>query len=101
MSGIIPINVILGDRTYRIKIKNTDESMVRDRAKALNDQLMQFKKQYAGKDMQDYLAMVLLSHVLDNKQEATSSTPPPESAVAFDFTPHLDRLESLLDKALG
>jgi hypothetical protein len=51
--------------------------------------------------MQDYLAMVLLSHVLDNKQEATSSTPPPESAVAFDFTPHLDRLESLLDKALG
>ena len=51
MSGIIPINVILGDRTYRIKIKNTDEAKIRDQAKSLNDQLdivegMQFDRGY-------------------------------------------------------
>ncbi|MFM7223419.1 MAG: cell division protein ZapA [Bacteroidota bacterium] len=98
MSTIIPINLILGDRTYRIKIKNTDEARVRDLAKALNDQLMQFKRQYAGKDMQDYLAMVLLSHVLENKEDQVS--PAAIAPVEFDIVPHLERMESLLNKVL-
>lgn len=98
MSTIIPINLILGDRTYRIKIKNTDEARVRDLAKALNDQLMQFKRQYAGKDMQDYLAMVLLSHVLENKEDQAS--PAATAPVEFDIFPYLERMESLLNKVL-
>lgn len=94
MSNNIAINLILGDRTYRIKIENTDEEKVREKAKKLNDQLIQFKKQYAGKDMQDYLAMVLLSYVLDQKNEDSVSA-------NEELGPVFDRIEALLDKSLS
>lgn len=94
MSNTIAINLILGDRTYRIKIENTDEEKVREKAKKLNDQLIQFKKQYAGKDMQDYLAMVLLSYVLEQKTEEKGQETP-------EIGPIFDRIESLLDKSLS
>jgi hypothetical protein len=94
MSNTIAINLILGDRTYRIKIENTEEEKVREKAKRLNEQLIQFKKQYAGKDMQDYLAMVLLSYVLDQNTVGKSE----ETA---DISPIFDRIEALLDKSLS
>jgi cell division protein ZapA len=94
MSNTIAINLILGDRTYRIKIENTEEEKVREKAKKLNDQLIQFKKQYAGKDMQDYLAMDLLSYVLDQKN-GDSGTENEELGPVFD------RIEALLDKSLS
>ncbi|MEY3541866.1 MAG: hypothetical protein RLZZ204_678 [Bacteroidota bacterium] len=94
MSNTIAINLILGDRTYRIKIENTDEEKVREKAKKLNDQLTQFKKQYAGKDMQDYLAMVLLSYVLEQKTEEKGQE-------IQEIGPIFDRIESLLDKSLS
>lgn len=94
MSNTIAINLILGDRTYRIKIENTDEEKVREKAKKLNDQLIQFKKQYAGKDMQDYLAMVLLSYVLEQKNgESVTEN--------VELGPVFDRIEALLDKSLS
>ena len=94
MSNTIAINLILGDRTYRIKIENTDEEKIREKAKKLNDQLIQFKKQYAGKDMQDYLAMVLLSYVLEQKNVETGTE-------NEELGPVFDRIEALLDKSLS
>ncbi len=94
MSNTIAINLILGDRTYRIKIENTDEEKVREKAKKLNEQLIQFKKQYAGKDMQDYLAMVLLSYVLD--QQTTE-----KGEGIAEIGPVFNRIEALLDKSLS
>jgi cell division protein ZapA len=94
MSNTIAINLILGDRTYRIKIENTDEEKVREKAKKLNEQLVQFKKQYAGKDMQDYLAMVLLSYVLEQK----NGDPGTKNE---ELGPVFDRIEALLDKSLS
>ena len=94
MSNTIAINLILGDRTYRIKIVNTDEEKTREKARKLNEQLIQFKKQYAGKDMQDYLAMVLLSYVLDQKTEETDNE-------NDEIGPVFERIEALLDKSLS
>jgi cell division protein ZapA len=94
MSNTIAIKLILGDRTYRIKIENTDEEKVREKAKKLNEQLIQFKKQYAGKDMQDYLAMVLLSYVLDQQTSEKSE------GIA-EIGPIFDRIEAILDKSLS
>jgi hypothetical protein len=94
MSNTIAINLILGDRTYRIKIENTDEEKVREKARKLNEQLLQFKKQYAGKDMQDYLAMVLLSYVLEQKTEETDNE---NDEIGLVF----ERIEALLDNSLS
>ena len=75
MSNTIAINLILGDRTYRIKIENTDEEKVREKAKKLNEQLIQFKKQYAGKDMQDYVAMVLIWYATEISAANNNASP--------------------------
>lgn len=70
MKNFIPINVVVGDRTYRIKIEAENEELIRTISKKLNEQLNSFKSLYAGKDMQDYIAMVLLWFVSENHQKS-------------------------------
>ena len=57
---LIPINILIGDRTYRIKILPSDEELVRKTLKTINDKIFEFRSQFAGKDMQDYISMVLI-----------------------------------------
>jgi cell division protein ZapA len=93
MQNLIPINLVVGDRTYRIKINSNDEEQVRKMAKKLNDQLSEFRSQYAGKDMQDYLAMVLLSLVTEQQ----TGKQPENIAESLE---QLNRIETLIDRAL-
>jgi len=60
MQEMIPINIVIGDRSYRIKAFPKDEEVVRKTVKTINDKVIEFKTQFAGKDMQDYIAMVLV-----------------------------------------
>lgn len=60
MAELIPISVVIADRTYRLKIEAGDEEVVRKTVKLLNDKIFDFKSNFAGKDMQDYVSMVLL-----------------------------------------
>lgn len=57
---LIPLNLLIGDRSYRVRINPNDEEVVRKTVKTINDKLMEFKTSFAGKDMQDYIAMVLV-----------------------------------------
>src|SRR6476620_7338962 len=60
MSELIPLNILIGDRTYRIKSLAKDEEHIRKTLKTINSKIIEFKTQFAGKDMQDYIAMVLI-----------------------------------------
>ncbi|MFY7653024.1 MAG: cell division protein ZapA [Chitinophagaceae bacterium] len=60
MDELIPINIAIADRTYRLKIANEDEEVVRKTVKLINDKIVEFKTNFSGKDMQDYISMVLL-----------------------------------------
>ena len=60
MNDLIPLNLVIGDRTYRVRIQPRDEEVVRKTVKTINDKLLEFKTTFAGKDMQDYIAMVLV-----------------------------------------
>lgn len=60
MQEMIPINIVIGDRTYRIRTEPKDEEVVRKTVRTINDKIIEFKTQFAGKDMQDYIAMVLI-----------------------------------------
>jgi len=94
MQELIPINIVIGDRTYRIKTSPSDEEAVRRTLKVINDKIVEFKTQFAGKDMQDYIAMVLIWY-------ATQSTAPGNNPAADrDITEALLKLEQQLDKAL-
>lgn len=57
---LIPVNIAIGDRTYRIKILPEDEEAVRKALKRINDKILEFRTQFSGKDMQDYISMVLI-----------------------------------------
>lgn len=60
MANLIPLNILIGDRTYRIKVAPEDEGTVRNTLKVIHDKILEFKSTYAGKDMQDYISMVLI-----------------------------------------
>lgn len=60
MDNLIPTNLVIGDRTYRVKIHPKDEEVVRKTVKTINDKIVEYKTMFAGKDLQDYIAMVLV-----------------------------------------
>jgi cell division protein ZapA (FtsZ GTPase activity inhibitor) len=56
----IPVNIVIGDRNYRIRISPKDEETVRKTVKTINEKILEYKTSFAGQDMQDYIAMVLV-----------------------------------------
>ncbi len=67
---LIPLNIIIGDRNYRIKILPSDEEVVRKTLKTINDKILEFRTQYAGKDMQDYISMVLIWYATELQENS-------------------------------
>lgn len=65
---MIPVNITIADRTYRIKVAPKDEEAVRKTAAIINQKMVEFKGAYAGKDMQDYISMVLLWFATEQQQ---------------------------------
>jgi hypothetical protein len=90
---LIAINVVVGDRTYRIRIEPEHEEIVRKIVKVINDKILEFKTAFAGKDMQDYIAMVVLWY-------ATTAAEHGGEAGGGEFGEKLKGLELLLDRAI-
>ena len=68
-TDLIPLNVTIGDRNYRIKVAPNDEGAVRKTLRTINQKIIDFRGQFAGKDMQDYVAMVLLWYATRPQEE--------------------------------
>src|SRR5215831_2401994 len=94
MSELIPVNILIGDRAYRLKIEPSDEETLRKTIKSINDKIIEFKTNFAGKDMQDFVSMVLIWFVMDQKSEAGNKVIPDETIEK------LNNLDTLIDKAL-
>jgi cell division protein ZapA len=93
MAELIPINILIGDRTYRIKISPDDEGLIRKSLKTINDKIIEFKTQFAGKDMQDYIAMVMIWYAT---QLSSSNNP----LVEDEVLQALSKMEEQLNKVL-
>jgi hypothetical protein len=92
--SLIPINIIVADRSYRLKIKAEDEEIVRKTLKVVNEKIIDYKTNFAGKDMQDYVAMVLLWFATEQQK------PSPQLLSQEGSREKLDKIEELLDKVL-
>lgn len=91
---LIPLNLVIGDRNYRVRINPKDEEVVRKTVKTINDKLIEYKTHFAGKDMQDYIAMVLVWFATE--QNASIS-----NQVNLDnVSSRLQTLEKIIDAAL-
>jgi cell division protein ZapA len=92
-ADLIPINILIGDRTYRIKITPADEGIIRSTLKIINDKIVEFKTQFAGKDMQDYVAMVMIWYAT---QASANTNPAMEKAVLQALEKMEDQLNNVL-----
>jgi cell division protein ZapA (FtsZ GTPase activity inhibitor) len=60
MDDLITINLLIADRSYRVKVPKEEEGKVRSICHAVNDKIIEYKATLATKDTQDLLAMALL-----------------------------------------
>ena len=63
MEDNFTIKVNIAERYYPLKIDRSDEERIRNAAKRINDAVLQYKKVYVDKDIQDFLAMAALQFV--------------------------------------
>ena len=90
---LIPLNIVIADRNYRIKILRADEETVRKVLKTINEKIVEFKTQFAGKDMQDYISMVLIWYATQAKENNPQ-------IIDTEITNALLKMEKQLDEAL-
>ncbi|MBV9986341.1 MAG: cell division protein ZapA [Chitinophagaceae bacterium] len=92
---LLPVNIVIADRTYRLKIEAADEEKLRKTANLINEKIAEFRTQFAGKDMQDYVSMVLLWFATDQNNSGMDQVKWQETG------DKLSALEKLLDNALS
>ena len=95
MSELIPINIAIADRTYRLKLQPEDEEVVRKTVKMINEKIVEFKTNFAGKDIQDYISMVLIWLATEQTQSAI------QLIQLKDATEKITMLQNNIDKALA
>lgn len=95
MPELIPANITIGDRTYRLKIEPEDEEVLRKTVKMINDKILEFKRDFAGKDMQDFISMVLIWFATEQNKYGT------DKIVLKETAAKLSALEDIIDKALA
>lgn len=90
--NLIPLNITIGDRNYRIRILPSNEEVIRKTLKVINDQIVDYKTNFAGKDMQDYIAMVLIWYAT----QASDNT----SVLNDEWAEALKKMESQIKEAI-
>ncbi len=96
MAELIPVNIVIGDRTYRIKTNPDDEEVIRRTVKTINDKIIEFKTQFAGQDMQDYIAMVIIWYATQAAEQQNKG----EGINDAGLADQLKKMEEQLDKFL-
>jgi cell division protein ZapA (FtsZ GTPase activity inhibitor) len=92
---LIAVSLLVGDRTYRVRVPAQEEEQLRKTAKFLNDKVIEYKKTVAGKDMQDYIAMALLWYATQPPSEALGNL-----IIQQDMKDQFEKIEQMVDKAL-
>lgn len=95
MEALITTHILIADRTYRLKIEASEEAMVRKTAALINDKISEFKANFAGKDMQDYVSMALLWFATEQSQAGS------QMKQAAEWSQQLTDLEETIHKALA
>lgn len=90
------ITVVIAGRPYPLKIKESDEPVIRKIVNEVNDKLNRFQLTYNNKDKQDCLSMALLTYAVDLQKAQQSAPATEDSAVAEK----LSKIDALLDKLL-
>lgn len=97
MESLIPINIVIGDRSYRIKVSPEHEEHVRKTVKIINEKILEYRTSFAGKDMQDYISMVLIWYATEVTATNVKGTSVSDETAAAEA---LKKLELQVDQLL-
>ena len=95
MSESIPVTILIADRTYRLRIHPKDEEVLRKTVKTISEKIIEYKTQFAGKDMQDYVAMVLIWFATEQNAATT------QQMEKDNLSGQLDSIERMLENHLN
>ena len=90
---LMPINIWLAGRSYRLRIKPEEESAVRKSIKLADEKISEMRNVYAGKDEQDFMAMCLLSYAADTAIESFNNP-----LIQSELNKLSDKIDKVLDK---
>lgn len=65
LKDAINMTVVIGGRSYPLKVHASDEQTIRDIEQELNSKIEKFQNTYRNKDKQDCIAMTLLTLAVD------------------------------------
>jgi cell division protein ZapA len=88
------INVMIAGRSYPLKIRESDETAIKEIAEEVNEKIKKFQLTYKNKDKQDCLSMALLTYAVD-LYKLTKSNPDDHNLKK------INELDRLLESALS
>jgi len=94
MDTLIPITITIADRSLRIKVEPSEEEAVRKSIKIINDKVLEFKHNFAGKDMQDYVTMALVWYATQPQGQLQNDL------ANNEWEAEIEKIDQQLDKAL-
>jgi cell division protein ZapA len=100
------LTVTIAGRPYPLKIKATDEPVLRKIVKEVNEKINRFRLAYPKRDMQDCIAMATLAYAVDlhkarQGSTATITTATTKAAAAQpNLSPEVEKKIAQLDKLL-
>lgn len=92
----ITISVTLAERAYRLTINRKEEELIRKAAGEINSRIKQYSENFAFKDKQDLLAMVVLE-MTSNSIKFEDESRKNEA----NWKEELSEINSLLEKQPG
>ena len=96
----IQLTLTIAGRPYPLKIKTSDEPVIRRIAKEVNEKVNRFQLTYPNREKQDCLAMALLAYAVDLHKASSVQRPNP-APTSTELSEKLTHLEQLLDEALA
>lgn len=95
MDEMIAINIVIADRSYRLKARPQDEEIIRKTAKLINEKIAEFRNAFAGKDTLDYVSMVLLWFAVEGEGSGNHLVTENEAGKA------IEQIDLMLENALA
>ena len=68
MGELLSIKIKIGDREYPMKVLASEEALIRQAGKQINEKLRRFREQFGIDDKQDLLAMVAFDSMVEKMQ---------------------------------
>ena len=88
------MQVVIAGRTYPLRVKSGDEDSIQQVVDSLNEKVRDFQLTYINKDVQDCLAMALLTYAVELQKQTQ------KEETSDDLVKKVDQLETLIDDIL-